>query len=279
VTEQDLRNLVRAALDEDIGREDITTNATVPAEARCEARLVAKQNGVLSGILPFQLAFELLDVEMRDWDAMNDGGRFRPGDVLAVFTGRTRPVLTAERTAMNLIQHLSGVATLTDQYVAALNGHKARVCDTRKTTPLLRYLEKQAVAHGGGANHRTTLFHGVLIKENHIMAAGGITRAVQRTREIAPHSLRVEVEVRNVEEFNEALEAGAEVIMLDNMDLETMTECARRGHGRRVMLEASGNVTLERLKDIAETGVDFISVGALTHSSPAADLSLLITNA
>lgn len=279
MTEQDLRNLVRAALDEDIGREDITTNATVPAEARCEARLVAKQHGVLSGMLPFQLAFELLDVEMRDWDAMNDGGRFGPGDVLAVFTGRTRPVLTAERTAMNLVQHLSGVATLTAQYVAALNGHKARVCDTRKTTPLLRYLEKQAVAHGGGANHRTTLFHGVLIKENHIMAAGGITKAVQRTRDIAPHSLRVEVEVRNVEEFNEALEAGADVIMLDNMDLETMTECARRGHGQRVMLEASGNVTLARLKDIAETGVDFISVGALTHSSPAADLSLLITNA
>ena len=278
MTEQDLRNLVRWALDEDIGREDITTNATVPAEARCEARLIAKQKGVLSGIRPYQLAFELLDGEMRDWDAMDDGEHFESGDVLAVFTARTRPVLTAERTAMNIIQHLSGVATLTARYVDALNGHRARVCDTRKTTPLLRYLEKEAVAHGGGANHRTTLFHGVLIKENHIMAAGGITKAVERARTIAPHSLRVEVEVRNMEEFNEALDAGAEVIMLDNMDLKTMAECVQRAHGQRVMLEASGNVTLERLKDIAETGVDFISVGALTHSAPAADLSLLITN-
>lgn len=279
MTEQDLQNLVRAALDEDIGREDITTNATVPAEARCEARLVAKQEGVLSGMRPFRMAFDLMDTEIRDWEAANDGERFKPGDVLAVFTGRTRPVLTAERTAMNLIQHLSGVATMTAIYVAHLDSHKARVCDTRKTTPLLRYLEKEAVAHGGGANHRTTLFHGVLIKENHIMAAGGITKAVQRAKEIAPHSLRVEVEVRNIEEFNEALDAGADVIMLDNMDLETMTECASHGHGRHVLLEASGNVTLERLHAIAETGVDFISVGALTHSSPAADLSLLITNA
>lgn len=278
MNDRDLCNLVRAALEEDIGREDITTNATVPPEARCEARLVAKQDGVLSGIRPFRLAFELMNADIRDWNSCLDGERFLKGDTLATFNGRTRPVLTGERTAMNLIQHLSGVATLTARYVDELNGLPCRVCDTRKTTPMLRYLEKEAVAHGGGANHRTTLFHGVLVKENHITAAGGISEAIRKVRGIAPHILRVEVEVRNMDEFNEALEAGADVIMLDNMSLEEMRDCAKLGHGRKVLLEASGNVTLERLRTIGETGVDFISVGAVTHSSPVVDMSLLISN-
>ncbi len=269
---------MRAALDEDIGREDITTNATVPAEARCEARLVGKQDGVLSGMRPFRLAFELMDADIRDWNSILDGERFQAGDTLATFNGRTRSVLTAERTAMNLIQHLSGIATMTARYVDVLDGLLAQVCDTRKTTPMLRYLEKEAVAHGGGANHRTTLFHGVLIKENHITAAGGIDEAIRKVRGIAPHILRIEVEVRNMDEFAQALASGADVIMLDNMSLAEMREAARRGHGHKVLLEASGNVTLERLRAIGETGVDFISVGAVTHSSPAADMSLLITN-
>ncbi|MFP4502748.1 MAG: carboxylating nicotinate-nucleotide diphosphorylase [Candidatus Hydrogenedentota bacterium] len=278
MNDQDLRSLMRAALDEDIGREDITTNATVPAEARCEARLVGKQDGVLSGMRPFRLAFELMDADIRDWNSILDGERFQAGDTLATFNGRTRSVLTAERTAMNLIQHLSGIATMTARYVDVLDGLLAQVCDTRKTTPMLRYLEKEAVAHGGGANHRTTLFHGVLIKENHITAAGGIDEAIRKVRGIAPHILRIEVEVRNMDEFAQALASGADVIMLDNMSLAEMREAARRGHGHKVLLEASGNVTLERLRAIGETGVDFISVGAVTHSSPAADMSLLITN-
>lgn len=271
-------NLVRAALEEDIGREDITTNATVPPEARCEARLVAKQAGVLSGIVPFRRAFELLDADVRNWQSAKDGDRFPTGATLATFNGLTRAVLTAERTAMNLIQHLSGVATLTALYVDTLQGFKCRVCDTRKTTPGLRYLEKEAVAHGGGANHRQTLFHGVLIKENHITAAGGITEAIRKVRGIAPHILRIEVEVGCIEQLREALAAGADIIMLDNMSLEDMAQAAKEAHGLKVLLEASGNVTLERLRDIAATGVDFISVGALTHSAPAADFSLLITN-
>ncbi|HNR31952.1 MAG TPA: carboxylating nicotinate-nucleotide diphosphorylase, partial [Candidatus Hydrogenedentes bacterium] len=204
--------------------------------------------------------------------------RFVPGDTLATFSGLTRGVLTAERTAMNLIQHLSGVATLTAEYVDTLQGLPCRVCDTRKTTPGLRYLEKEAVADGGGANHRHTLFHGVLIKENHITAAGGITEAIHKVRGIAPHILRVEVEVGCMEQMREALAAGADIIMLDNMSLEEMAQAAKEAHGQKVLLEASGNITLERLRAIAATGVDFISVGALTHSAPAVDLSLLITN-
>lgn len=273
-----LDNLVRAALEEDIGREDITTNATVPPEARCEARLVAKQDGVLSGIIPFRRAFELIEADVKRWHSMQDGQRFANGDTIATFSGLTRGVLTAERTATNLIQHLSGVATLTAEYVDTLKGLNCRVCDTRKTTPGLRHLEKEAVAHGGGANHRHTLFHGVLIKENHITAAGGIAEAIRKVRGIAPHILRVEVEVRDMEELAEALESGADIIMLDNMSLEDMCKAARVAHGQKVLLEASGNVTLARLRAIAETGVDFISVGALTHSAPAVDLSLLITN-
>ena len=271
-------SLVRAALEEDIGREDITTNATVPPEARCEARLIAKQDGVLSGIRPFRRAFELLDANVQCWESMRDGQRFAAGQLVGKFSGLTRAVLTAERTAMNLIQHLSGVATLTALYVDTLQGLNCRVCDTRKTTPGLRYLEKEAVSHGGGANHRHTLFHGVLIKDNHITAAGGIAQAIQKVRGIAPHILRIEVEVSNMEQLKEALGAGADIIMLDNMSLEDMHQAAKMAHGLKVLLEASGNVTLERLRAIAGTGVDYISVGALTHSAPAVDLSLLITN-
>lgn len=278
MAEISLEHLVRAALEEDIGREDITTNATVPPGARCEARLVAKQDGVVSGISTFRLAFDLLNADVRDWQSAKDGQRFVAGDILARFNGLTRSVLTAERTAMNLIQHLSGVATLTAQYVDTLQGTVCRVCDTRKTTPMLRYLEKEAVAHGGGANHRHNLFHGVLIKENHITAAGGISQAIRLVRGIAPHILRIEVEVGSMAQFREAIEAGADIIMLDNMSLEEMHEAAAEAHGKKVLLEASGNVTLARLRDIAATGVDYISVGALTHSAPAVDLSLLITN-
>jgi nicotinate-nucleotide pyrophosphorylase (carboxylating) len=180
---------------------------------------------------------------------------------------------------MNFITHFSGVATLTWQYMEAVKGLNVRICDTRKTTPLMRQLEKEAVLHGGGSNHRHTLFHGVVIKENHVTAAGGVTQAIHSAVEGVHHLMKIEVEVSNLEEFDEALAAGADVIMLDNMSLEDMTEAVRRSKGHRIILEASGNATLARVRAMAETGVDVISVGAITHSAPVVDLSLLIEKA
>lgn len=271
-----LRRLVLDALEEDIGLGDVTTNNTVPPHDRCRVRLVAKQAGVLSGIKVFHQVFECTKASMRDWTAIPDGARFKSGQELASFEGGTRSVLTAERTALNFVQHLSGVATLTARYVAAVEGLKTRICDTRKTTPLLRKLEKDAVVHGGGSNHRFDLSNGVLIKENHIAAAGGVAEAVAKVRNGAHHLMRLEVEASSLKEFDEALAAGADVILLDNMPVDDMRKAVRRARGRKVLLEASGNATLKNVRAMAETGVDVISVGALTHSAPAADLSLLI---
>jgi nicotinate-nucleotide pyrophosphorylase (carboxylating) len=197
-----------------------------------------------------------------------------------VFTGNTRAVLTGERVALNLVQHLSGVATLTQQFSDAISDLPCRILDTRKTTPLLRSLEKAAVVHGGGANHRFNLTDGILVKDNHIAAVGSLREAVMRARAGGHHLMRVEVEVGTLEEFEEAMAAKAEAILLDNMDLDTMREAVRRRNDRSpdTVLEASGNATLERVRAMAETGVDFISVGALTHSAPAVDLSLRITS-
>ncbi len=273
-----LEDLVASALLEDVGHGDVTTNSVVGPELRCRARLFAKQGGVLSGMQPFKLAFGIMQAEMAEWSSLEDGASFAKGDLVASFTGKTRAVLTAERTAMNFVQHLSGVATLTRRFVDELQGLDCRICGTRKTTPMLRLLEKAAIVHGGGATHRHTLFDGVLIKENHVMAAGGIAGAVDRARKHVHHLLRVEVEVRDLDEFGQALAAEADVVMLDNMDNETMAEAVRRAKGRRVVLEASGNASLERVRGMAETGVDFVSVGALTHSAPAIDLTLLIEN-
>lgn len=271
-----VKRLIAEALEEDIGQEDITTMRTVPADLRCRARLWAKQDGVLSGIEVFRLVFDRMEAEVTEWDALPDGERFRHGDDIATFEGNARAVLTAERTAMNFLQHLSGVATHTARFVAAVEGTNVKICDTRKTTPLMRRLEKMAVVHGGGANHRHTLFNGVLIKENHITAAGGIRSAVERALRGAHHLMKVEVEVTNLDEFEEALDAGADAIMLDNMSIDTMREAVNRAKGRRVVLEASGNASLQNIRALAETGVDLISVGALTHSAPSVDLSLII---
>ncbi len=273
-----LEELIRKALEEDIGQEDLTTNNTVPKGQRCEARLYAKQDGILSGIKPFYMTFTVIGAEVDDWGACEDGHAFKEGDLLADFTANTREVLTAERTAMNFIQHLSGVATLTNKFVSKLEGMRCRVCDTRKTTPLMRQLEKAAVVHGGGFNHRHTLFNGILIKENHITAAGGVRTAIAKASEGTHHLMRIGIEVRTLEEFDEALDAGADVIMLDNLDLESMREAKRRTGGRKVLLEASGNASLDRVRAMAETGVDVVSVGALTHSAPAVDMSLIIEN-
>jgi nicotinate-nucleotide pyrophosphorylase (carboxylating) len=198
--------------------------------------------------------------------------------VLATFEGNTRAVLSAERVALNYLQRLTGTATLTSKFAEAIGAMACRVCDTRKTTPLLRPLEREAVRHGGGFNHRYNLTSGILLKENHIRAAGGVTKALESAKAVAPHLMRVEIEVTTLEELREALKAGAEAVLLDNMSNEMLADAVRiaRAMPQNVVLEASGNVTLERVRSIAETGVDLISVGALTHSAPAADLSLLI---
>jgi nicotinate-nucleotide pyrophosphorylase (carboxylating) len=276
--QESMENLVASALLEDVGHEDITTNSVVDADLRCSARLFAKQEGVLSGIQPFRVAFEVMRAEIGQWSSLEDGAAFAKGDLIASFTGKTRAVLTAERTAMNFVQHLSGVATVTRRFVDELQGVDCRVCGTRKTTPLLRHLEKSAIVHGGGATHRHSLFDGVLIKENHVVAAGGIGEAVRRARNYVHHLMRVEVEVRDLDEFDQALASEADVIMLDNMDNETMAEAVRRARGHKVLLEASGNASLERVRAMAATGVNFVSVGALTHSAPSIDLTLLIEN-
>ncbi len=273
-----IEKLVAAALTEDIGQEDLTTNTTVSPDLRCLARLFAKQDGVLSGIKPFHCAFEIMEAKLRNWSSLEDGAEFKKGDLIASFEGNTQAVLTAERTAMNFVQHLSGVATLTSRFVKAIEGLDCRVCGTRKTTPMMRQLEKAAIVHGGGANHRHTLFNGVLIKENHIMAAGGIQEAVRRAWEGTHHLMRIGIEVRDLDEFDQALAAGADVIMLDNMSNEDMREAVSRARDVKVVIEASGNASLERVRGMAETGVQFVSVGALTHSAPSIDLTLLIEN-
>lgn len=276
-----LKRLVLDALAEDVGQEDITTNRTVPSEARCQAQLFAKQDGVLSGMEVFRMAFDCLRARIKNWGAHSDGHHFQKGEQLASFRGNTRAVLTAERTAINFIQHLSGVATLTAQYVEAVRGLDAKICDTRKTTPLLRRLEKAAVVHGGGANHRHSLFNGIVIKENHIVAAGGLKEAVRLAVEGTHHLMKVEVEVRDLDEFDDALATETDAILLDNMSLKDMATAVKRARrrGKKVVIEASGNMTLARVRSVAETGVDVISVGSLTHSAPVADMTLLITNA
>jgi len=271
-----LKRLITEALEEDIGQEDITTNRTVPPDARCRARLWAKQDGVLSGIEVFRMVFDRARGHIAEWDSLGNGERFADGDDLATFEGDARAVLTAERTAMNFVGHLSGIATLTAEYVAAVDGLACKISDTRKTTPLLRRLEKEAVVHGGGTNHRHTLFNGVLIKENHIAMAGGIQKAVENATDGAHHLMKIEVEVTNLDEFDEALAAGTDAIMLDNMGLEAIREAVQRAKGKKILLEASGNASRDNIRDLAETGVHLVSIGALTHSVPAVDLSLII---
>jgi nicotinate-nucleotide pyrophosphorylase (carboxylating) len=271
-----LRRMVRAALREDVGGDDITTRLTVDPDRRCRAVLLAKCDGVLSGVMPFWMVFDELGAEVDIERVMVDGAPFAKGDNVTEFTGIAQRVLTGERTALNFLQHLTGVATLTSRYVAAVAGLPVRITDTRKTTPLFRRMEKEAVAHGGGHNHRHALYDGILIKDNHIRAAGGVGEAVRRAKAGAHHLMKIEVEVTTLDECDEALAAGAEAILLDNMDSATMRKAVAKGANRGVTFEASGGVTLDTVRAIAETGVQVISVGALTHSAPAADVSLEI---
>ena len=271
----DLDDLIRHALKEDIHTGDLTTRACLTGPRPAKARFVAKEPFVLAGIQVAARVFTLLEPAIVFDAQMKDGARVASGDLLACVSGDASSLLQGERVALNLLQRMCGVATLTSRYVEAVAGTQARIVDTRKTTPGLRMLEKYAVRVGGGVNHRTGLYDGILIKENHIAAAGGITAAVNRTRNYIPHTLKIEVETETVEQVEEALAARADIIMLDNMDCATMRQCVGL-IGGRALVEASGGVNLDTVRAIAETGVDIISVGALTHSSRAVDISMLL---
>ncbi len=271
---EDAREIVARALAEDVGDGDATAEATIPADARARAEIFQKAPGVVYGIGYAMEAFLALDPGARVVAECAEGVWHQAGTPVLYVRGNARALLTAERTALNFLGRLSGVATLTARCVREVEGTGARILDTRKTTPGLRMAEKAAVYFGGGTNHRIGLFDEILIKENHAAAAGGVGEAVRRARAARP-DLPLEVEVRTLEELDEALAAGAPRVMLDNMELATMREAVVRTAGR-ASLEASGGVTLESLRKIAETGIDFISIGALTHSAPALDLSLIL---
>lgn len=272
----EVERILKSALAEDVGSGDVTSLSTVPPGRTISGRYIAKEDGVLCGLEVVARAFALLDASIAFTALAADGDRVRKGDVIATVSGDARAILAGERVGLNLLQHMSGVATQTARAVAAVAGTGAKIVDTRKTTPGLRVLDKYAVRTGGGGNHRFNLADGVLIKDNHIVAAGGIAAAVAAARARAPHSLKIEVEVETLEQLREALEAGADIIMLDNMPTEMMREAVRLVAGR-ALTEASGNMgdkTDAELRAVAETGVDLISIGALTHSVKALDISL-----
>jgi len=269
------RRLIRAALAEDIGPGDVTCNAVLTGEEGGSARAVAKADLVVAGLDVFRETFRQVDPDLTFAALAAEGQEVTRGTPLAAISGELKSILMAERTALNLFQRMCGIATATRAFVRAVADTKAKILDTRKTAPGLRILDKYAVRAGGGTNHRYALFDGVLIKDNHIAAAGGIAPAIARARRNIAHTLKIEIEVKNLAELEEALAAGADVVMLDNMSIADMEAAVAMTAGR-VPLEASGNVTLENVRRIAATGVDFISVGALTHSVQAADISLLI---
>jgi nicotinate-nucleotide pyrophosphorylase (carboxylating) len=266
-------------LKEDLGRGDITTQAVVRAGIRARGRFLAKQDFVLCGLEVAEAVFSTLDANIQLESRVYDGDNIAAGTDFAGIEGPASVLLSAERTALNLLQRLSGVATLTRAFVDRIAGTSARVVDTRKTTPGLRLLEKYAVTVGGGHNHRFGLDDGVLIKDNHIALAGGVRRAIEAARRSAPHLLKIEVEVANRAQLREALAAGADVIMLDNMASEEMRQCVAliRSEAPGVLIEASGGITLGTVREMAECGVDLISVGAITHSASSIDISLKMT--
>ena len=268
-------DVIKTALAEDINYIDTTTDLMIPEASRSTARFLAKAEGVLCGIDVALRVFALLDASFTAKVYKRDGDRVKPGELIAEVEGSTRFLLKGERTALNLLQHMSGVATATDRCVRLAEGTRAAITDTRKTLPGLRFLQKYAVTVGGGKNHRFNLSDGAMLKDNHIDAAGGITAAVTALRAKLGHMVKLEVETRSLDEVREALEAGADVIMLDNMDCPTMAEAVKLVDGR-ALLEASGGITDETLRAVAETGVDIISIGALTHSVNAMDISMKI---
>lgn len=269
-------NLVRMALLEDIGPGDITTEATVPADKGCTAVILAKEPGVLCGHQVARAAFLAYDPAVVYEELVPEGSEVTPGQGVARITGSARSLLTAERVALNFLQRMSGIATTTRRLSELIKYYHGRLVETRKTTPGLRMIEKYAVRVGGGLNHRYGLHDAILIKDNHITVAGGVRPAVIAARKVASHTSRVEVEVEDLEQLQEAVDAGADTILLDNMDVETMKKAVEQVAGRAV-LEASGGITEANLEEVARTGVDIISMGALTHSVKSLDLSLEVT--
>lgn len=264
---------IKMALAEDITGEDASTNAVIRGYVRGNVQLICKQKGIICGLNVFARAFLLLDDKTQITFNVKDGDMVEPGQLLGEISGDIRVLLSGERTALNFLQRMSGIATYTRRVANLLKGSKTRLLDTRKTTPNMRIFEKYAVRVGGGYNHRYNLSDGILLKDNHIGAAGSITKAVQMAREYAPFVRKIEVEVENLDMCREALEAGADIIMLDNMTPAQMKEAVAL-IGGRALTECSGNVTAENIKNIIETGVDYVSSGALTHSAPILDLSL-----
>ncbi len=270
-----VRQIIENALKEDIGSGDITTSAILSGDEAGIAHAVAKSPMVVSGIDIFKEVFLCSDPDLRFDQSTVDGQDASPGDILVEISGNLSNILSAERVALNILQRMCGIATLTRAYVEAVKGTRARILDTRKTMPGLRILDKYAVRTGGGFNHRIGLYDGILIKDNHIESAGGIVPAVERVRKAAHHTLKIEVEAKSLQEVKEALSTGVDIIMLDNMKPDEMRKAVDLIKGR-ALVEASGNVKLDNVGEIAACGVDYISIGALTHSAPAADISLQV---
>lgn len=270
---------IRMALEEDINNEDVSTNAVMPEYKKGEVQLICKEDGIIAGLAVFERVFTLLDSATevvyteKEGRRVTDGDAVKKGEVLAVITGDVRVLLSGERTALNYLQRLSGIATYTHSVVKMLEGTGTKLLDTRKTTPGMRVFEKYAVRVGGGRNHRYNLSDGVLLKDNHIDAAGGVRQAVEAARAYAPFVRKIEVETENLDMVREAVEAGADIIMLDNMTPEMMEEAVHIIHGR-AETECSGNITQENIKTITSLGIDYVSSGALTHSAPILDISL-----
>jgi nicotinate-nucleotide pyrophosphorylase (carboxylating) len=277
VISKQISNIIAAALAEDIGAGDITTMAIVSRDKTGHAQVIAKDDFVIAGSDIFKETFLFLDDKIKVRKLISDGERAKKGSIIAEISGSLFYILQAERVALNLFQRMCGIATLTAKFVEAVQGSKSKILDTRKTLPGLRILDKMAVGIGGGFNHRMGLYDGVLIKDNHIAAAGSITAAVDMQRSRLPHTLKIEVETKNMPEVKEALNCGVDIIMLDNMTTDEMKKAAAFVAGK-ALLEASGNVNLQNVAEIAATGVDLISVGELTHSVRAADISLKINN-
>jgi len=268
-----VHDLIDLALREDIGTGDVTSESTIPENVMAKAVILSKDEGIIAGLDIAGEVFRKIDPDIDYKKLVSDGDKITKWQELATVEGKARSLLTAERTVLNFLQRLSGVATITSKYVKAVSGYKARIVDTRKTTPGWRALEKFAVRVGGGGNHRFGLYDAVLIKDNHIAVAGSITEAVARAKERIPHTMKIEIETENLNQVCEAIESKADIIMLDNMSLDMMSEAVKLINGKAIV-EASGGIKLENIASVAATGVDLISIGALTHSAMSLDISM-----
>ncbi|MDI6801629.1 MAG: carboxylating nicotinate-nucleotide diphosphorylase [Thermodesulfovibrionales bacterium] len=281
MTNELLKEIIRLAIFEDIGHGDITSQLVIPDDMEAKAHIIAKQDFILAGMPFVKEVFNIIDPGVHMKVFFNEGAAIKKGDVIAELIGNGRSLLAGERVSLNILQHISGIATLTRTYVEKVEGLPVKIADTRKTAPGMRLMEKYGVGIGGGVNHRFGLYDGILIKDNHIKIAGGVRKAIALAKK-AHHLLKIEVEVKNIDELNEALNAGADVIMLDNMPMSDMKEAVKIRNSKlglqnyTILLEASGNVNLENVRSIAETGVDIISSGSLTHSATAVDISMKI---